>query len=75
MTTSTTPSAAAAASPNQHGLRAGALGFPTLLAQSIGVISPTMTAVLIIPIAFALSGNLTWLGLPVRHDHASPSWS
>ena len=54
MTTSTTPSAAPAASPNQHGLRAGALGFPTLLAQSIGVISPTMTAVLIIPIAFAL---------------------
>ena len=61
MTTSTTPSAAPAASPNQHGLRAGALGFPTLLAQSIALISPTMTAVLIIPIAFALSGNLTWL--------------
>jgi hypothetical protein len=29
-------------------LRAGALGFPTVLAQSIALISPTMTAVLII---------------------------
>jgi amino acid transporter len=62
MATSTTPpSPAPASSPNQHGLRAGALGFPTLLAQSIGVISPTMTAVLIIPLAFADAGKLTWL--------------
>ena len=61
MATSTTPSGAPAASPNQHGLRAGALGFPTLLAQSIALISPTMTAVLIIPLAFADAGNLTWL--------------
>jgi amino acid transporter len=43
------------------GLRSNALGFPTVLAQSIAVISPTMTAVLIIPIAFADSGQGTWL--------------
>ena len=61
MTTSTTPSGAPAASPNQHGLRTGALGFPTLLAQSIALISPTMTAVLIVPLAFSNAGNGTWL--------------
>ena len=61
MSISTTPSAAPAGSPNQHGLRAGVLGFPTLLAQSIAVISPTMTAVLIVPLAFADAGNGTWL--------------
>lgn len=44
-----------------HGLRSRALGFPTVLAQSVALISPTMTAVLIIPICFALAGNGTWL--------------
>jgi amino acid transporter len=43
------------------GLRSRALGFPTVLAQSIGVISPTMTAVLIIPICFGDAGQGTWL--------------
>jgi amino acid transporter len=43
------------------GLRANALGFPTVLAQSIALISPTMTAVLIIPLAFADAGQGTWL--------------
>jgi amino acid transporter len=43
------------------GLRAGVLGFPTLLAQSIALISPTMTAVLIVPLAFADAGQGTWL--------------
>src|ERR1700723_1368476 len=47
--------------PQGQGLRAGVLGFPTLLAQSIALISPTMTAVLIVPLAFADSGNGTWL--------------
>jgi amino acid transporter len=62
MTTSTPPAGAPAQSPNQRvGLRAGVLGFPTLLAQSIALISPTMTAVLIVPLAFADSGNGTWL--------------
>jgi amino acid transporter len=61
MTTSTTPSDAPASSPKQPGLRTGALGFPTLLAQSIALISPTMTAVLIVPLAFSDAGNGTWL--------------
>jgi amino acid transporter len=43
------------------GLRAGALGFPAVLAQSIALISPTMTAVLIIPLAFSNAGQGTWL--------------
>ena len=50
-----------AAATTNHSLRANALGFPTVLAESIGVISPTMTAVLIIPIAFGYAGQGTWL--------------
>jgi amino acid transporter len=42
-------------------VRGGALGFPTLLAQSVALISPTMTAVLIVPLAFSFAGNGTWL--------------
>jgi amino acid transporter len=42
-------------------LRANALGFPAVLAQSIALISPTMTAVLIIPLAFSNAGQGTWL--------------
>src|ERR1700730_886507 len=42
-------------------LRTGALVFPALLAQSIALISPTMTAVLIIPLAFSNAGQGTWL--------------
>ena len=41
-------------------LRPHALGFPSLLAQSVAVISPTMTAVLIIALAFADAGQGTW---------------
>ena len=41
-------------------LRPHALGFPPLLAQSVALISPTMTAVLIIALAFADSGQGTW---------------
>ena len=43
------------------GLRSNALGFPALIAQSVALISPTMTAVLIIPLAFASAGQSTWL--------------
>jgi amino acid transporter len=43
------------------GLRANVLGFPALLAQSVALISPTMTAVLIIPLAFSNAGAGTWL--------------
>jgi amino acid transporter len=47
--------------PAKTGLRTGALGFPAVIAQSIAVISPTMTAVLIIPLAFSNAGQGTWL--------------
>ena len=59
MTTTTGSPPETAAEPT--GLRANALGFPTVLAQSIALISPTMTAVLIIPLAFADAGQGTWL--------------
>lgn len=48
-------------SAGHPGLRLHALGFPTVLAQSIALISPTMTAVLIIPLAFSSAGQGTWL--------------
>ncbi len=44
-----------------HQLRPNVLGLPALFAQSIALISPTMTAVLIIPLAFASAGQGTWL--------------
>jgi amino acid transporter len=44
-----------------HRLKARALGFPTVMAQSVALISPTMTAVLIIPLCFADAGQGTWL--------------
>ncbi|HLZ62421.1 MAG TPA: APC family permease [Ktedonosporobacter sp.] len=43
------------------GLRSNSLAFPEVLAQSIALISPTMTAVLIIPYAFSFAGPGTWL--------------
>jgi amino acid transporter len=55
------PTTARSPSASGHGLKSRALGFPTLLAQSVALISPTMTAVLIIPICFADSGQGTWL--------------
>ena len=47
--------------PAETGLRTGALGFPAILGQGIALISPTMTAVLIIPLAFSSAGEGTWL--------------
>jgi len=55
MTTTTDPRAATGPT-----LRTNALGFPQLLAQSVALISPTMTAVLIIPLAFSIAGDATW---------------
>ncbi|HMD91467.1 MAG TPA: APC family permease [Trebonia sp.] len=49
------------AAQTKSALRSGALGFPALLAQSVALISPTMTAVLIIPLAFSNAGEGTWL--------------
>jgi amino acid transporter len=43
------------------GLRTGTLGFPAMLGQGIALISPTMTAALIIPLAFSNAGEGTWL--------------
>src|ERR1700689_3542166 len=56
-TLKTSPTSAGARAP----LRRNMLGFPALLAQSIALISPTMTAVLIIPLAFSSAGQGTWL--------------
>ncbi len=42
-------------------LRAHCLNFWTLLAQNVALISPTMTAVLIVPLMFGTSGNASWL--------------
>ncbi len=60
MTTLTTGDPPGSVKPNP-GLRKNALGFPTVLAQSIALISPTMTAVLIIAICYGDAGNGTWL--------------
>ena len=46
--------------PKATRLRPNAVGFWPLLAQSVALISPTMTAVLIIGLAFADSGQGTW---------------
>jgi amino acid transporter len=59
--TTTAGTTDASAMKKMHGLRTNALGLPSLFAQSLAVISPTMTAVLIIPLAFASAGQGTWL--------------
>jgi amino acid transporter len=59
--TSTSPTSATPRKVGYHGLKTRALGFPTVMAQSVALISPTMTAVLIIPICFADAGQGTWL--------------
>jgi amino acid transporter len=46
--------------PARTAMRTGALPFPAVLGQSVALISPTMTAVLIIPLAFASAGEGTW---------------
>ena len=42
-------------------LRPNCLNFKELLAQNIGVISPTMTAALIVPLMYGTTGNISWL--------------
>jgi amino acid transporter len=56
-----TTSADTTATTKTGGLRTNVLGLPSLFAQSVALISPTMTAVLIIPLAFASAGQGTWL--------------
>ncbi len=58
---SASPSAPPSGTSEHRGLRSRALGFPTVLAQSVALISPTMTAVLIIPLCFGDAGEGTWL--------------
>jgi amino acid transporter len=41
-------------------LRPHCLNFKELLAQNIGVISPTMTAALIVPLMYGTTGNISW---------------
>jgi len=43
-------------------LRANCLNFTELLAQNIALISPTMTAALIVPLMFGTIGSIGWLG-------------
>ncbi len=44
-----------------HRLKPACLNFAELLAQNIALISPTMTAALIVPLMFANTGNASWL--------------
>jgi len=46
-------------------LRANCLNFMELLAQNIALISPTMTAALIVPLMFSNTGNLSWLSYAI----------
>jgi amino acid transporter len=46
-------------------LRPHCLNFIELLAQNIALISPTMTAALIVPLMFSNTGNLGWLSFAV----------
>jgi len=45
---------------SDSGLRRNCLGFWEVFAQSIANIAPTATPALIVPLAFAATGNLTW---------------
>jgi amino acid transporter len=42
-------------------LKANALTFPEILAQAIALISPSMTAVLIVPLMFGVAGTAGWV--------------
>jgi amino acid transporter len=46
-------------------LRPNCLNFIELLAQNIALISPTMTAALIVPLMFSNTGNVSWLSYVV----------
>src|SRR5271167_2103524 len=46
-------------------LKPNCLGFAELLAQAIALISPTMTAALIIPVMYSNTGDFSWLSYAV----------
>lgn len=50
---------------SDHKLRPQCLNFAELLAQNIALISPTMTAALIVPLMFGNSGNTSWVAYAV----------
>jgi amino acid transporter len=50
---------------SDHKLRPQCLNFAELLAQNIALISPTMTAALIVPLMFGSSGNTSWVAYAV----------
>ncbi len=50
-----------ATAPGRGALRSNCLNFWELLAQAIALISPTMTAALIVPLMFGTTHNLSWL--------------
>jgi amino acid transporter len=49
----------------QGQLKPGCLNFIELWAQNIALISPTMTAALIVPLMFSNTGNLSWLSYAI----------
>jgi amino acid transporter len=49
----------------ENKLRPQCLNFAELLAQNIALISPTMTAALIVPLMFSNSGNTSWVSYAV----------
>jgi len=46
-------------------LRPNCLGFVELLAQAIALISPTMTAALIVPVMYSNTGDFSWLSYAI----------
>lgn len=44
-----------------RGLKPNCLGFTELLAQNVALISPTMTAALIVPVMYSNTGDWSWL--------------
>lgn len=57
----TAPHGATAAAPPGQGLKKNHLSFIEVVAQSVGVIAPSGTPGLVIPVVFATAGNGTWL--------------
>ena len=57
--------------PAMRALKANCLGPYELLAQNIALISPTMTAALIIPVMYSNTGELELAVLCARHRHAA----
>jgi amino acid transporter len=59
------PETASPAGSTDPSLKPKVLNFVELLAQNIAMISPTMTAALIVPLMYSNSGNMSWLSYAV----------